>query len=110
MAREFVAGTKTFDCLLVSYDEWKQDFEQTIAKVAEFLELSPKSNLRNMVMSRPETFLDKVLRKTKLSGRTQIYFRSGKIWWLEGPFRRSYVGLGAQIGWTTSRQVVSDIE
>ena len=70
---------ETFDCLFVSYDGWKKDFEQTIAKVAQFLEISPKSNLRNMVMSRPETFLDKVLRKTGLSGRTQIGFRSGKI-------------------------------
>jgi hypothetical protein len=68
----------TFDCLFVAYDDWKTEFNQTIHKVAEFLEVPPNSNLRNMVMSRPETLLDKILRKTGLSRRTQIGFRGGK--------------------------------
>ena len=75
-----------FDCLFIGYDDWKKDFNQTISKVSDFLEVPPKSKLRNMVMSRPETFIDKVLRKTGWSGRTQIGFRSGKTGGLERLF------------------------
>jgi hypothetical protein len=69
---------KKFDKLIVSFDQWRTDFDDTIAKVASFLELDPNSTLKTMARTRPESLASKLMRKIGLSKRTSVLFRGGR--------------------------------
>ena len=67
---------------VVTFDGWKNSFRQLLSELGQFLEVSPKSTPKSMVMKPGQNWSKKLLRKVGLLKTTAIQFRGGRsdVW------------------------------
>jgi len=67
-----------FEAMIVSFDQWKTNSENTLSEVAKFSGYSQNSKINVMVRSKPDTIFSKLLRRAGLSKSSSVQFRGGR--------------------------------
>ena len=92
---------------VVTFDQWKASTEETLEELAKFLESSPKSKTKSMVMKSRQRWTKRIFAKIGLTKNTAVQFRGGRSQVWKEYFDRESLDLFANASERTY-QLVSD--